>query len=136
MVRLIAAGLVEVGHGRITPAKFKKLLEAGDRTGLLVEAAPPNGLYLDKVSWASGTSSTDHVLTVLMVYRLTTALASGLGCLSAGLGCLMLSCRFTCLVMATHICQMWCVPLSPAAVLVVLHTAEQVCSVFGFAGIV
>jgi tRNA U38,U39,U40 pseudouridine synthase TruA len=53
MVRLIAAGLVEVGHGRITPAKFKKLLEAGDRTGLPVEAAPPTGLYLEKVSWGS-----------------------------------------------------------------------------------
>lgn len=49
MVRLIAAGLVEVGHGRISPAQFRKLLVAGDRQGLPVEAAPPNGLYLEKV---------------------------------------------------------------------------------------
>ena len=50
MVRLITAGLVEVGHGRITPAQFKKLLAKGDRLGLPVEAAPPHGLYLEEVS--------------------------------------------------------------------------------------
>lgn len=50
MVRLITAGLVEVGHGRISPAQFKGLLAKGDRSGLPVEAAPPNGLYLTKVS--------------------------------------------------------------------------------------
>jgi tRNA U38,U39,U40 pseudouridine synthase TruA len=49
MVRLVAAGLVEVGHGRITPAQFKKALAAGDRSALPVEAAPPNGLYLEQV---------------------------------------------------------------------------------------
>lgn len=49
MVRLIAAGLVEVGHGRISPTQFRKLLLAGDRQGLAVEAAPPHGLYLEKV---------------------------------------------------------------------------------------
>jgi tRNA U38,U39,U40 pseudouridine synthase TruA len=50
MVRLITAGLVEVGHGRISPAQFKKLLSKGDRAALPVEAAPPHGLYLSKVS--------------------------------------------------------------------------------------
>lgn len=49
MVRLITAGLVEVGHGRMTPAQFKKVLAAGDRSSLPVEAAPPHGLYLDRV---------------------------------------------------------------------------------------
>lgn len=57
MVRLIAAGLVEVGHGRITPAKFKKLLLAGDRTGLPVEAAPPHGLYLEQVRLESSAAA-------------------------------------------------------------------------------
>jgi hypothetical protein len=49
MVRLIAASLVEVGHGRVTPQQFKKQLEAGARAALQVEAAPPHGLYLQKV---------------------------------------------------------------------------------------
>eukprot|EP00879_Flechtneria_rotunda_P027255 GHRR01029181.1.p2 GENE.GHRR01029181.1~~GHRR01029181.1.p2 ORF type:complete len:206 (+),score=87.95 GHRR01029181.1:964-1581(+) len=49
MVRLIAAGLVEVGHGRISPRRFKQLLAAGDRSLLPIEAAPPQGLYLQKV---------------------------------------------------------------------------------------
>jgi tRNA U38,U39,U40 pseudouridine synthase TruA len=53
MVRLIAAGLVEVGHGRISPAQFRKLVVAGDRQGLPVEAAPPHGLYLEKVGAAA-----------------------------------------------------------------------------------
>lgn len=52
MVRLIAAGLVEVGHARISPAQFKKLLDAGDRAALPVEAAPPHGLYLQQVGFA------------------------------------------------------------------------------------
>lgn len=54
MVRLIAAGLVEVGHGRITPAQFKKALAAGDRSALPVEAAPPHGLYLEQVCLCKG----------------------------------------------------------------------------------
>lgn len=49
MVRLIAAGLVEVGHGRVSPQQFRKQLEAGSRAALQVEAAPPHGLYLRKV---------------------------------------------------------------------------------------
>ncbi|WIA08941.1 hypothetical protein OEZ85_008358 [Tetradesmus obliquus] len=49
MVRLIAAGLVEVGHGRVSPQQFRKQLEAGSRPALQVEAAPPHGLYLRKV---------------------------------------------------------------------------------------
>lgn len=28
---MIAAGLVEVGHRRITPERFRQILEAGDR---------------------------------------------------------------------------------------------------------
>jgi tRNA U38,U39,U40 pseudouridine synthase TruA len=49
MVRLIAAGLVEVGQGRLSAVQFKKLLDAGDRALLKVEAAPPYGLCLEKV---------------------------------------------------------------------------------------
>lgn len=49
MVRCLAAGLVEVGHGHMTPAQFKKVLAAGDRAALTVEAAPPHGLYLKEV---------------------------------------------------------------------------------------
>ncbi|KAF8072846.1 truA1 [Scenedesmus sp. PABB004] len=49
MVRVIAAGLVEVGHGRLRPAQFKQLLDAGDRARLEVEAAPPHGLVLERV---------------------------------------------------------------------------------------
>eukprot|EP00882_Tetradesmus_deserticola_P024741 GHRQ01027058.1.p2 GENE.GHRQ01027058.1~~GHRQ01027058.1.p2 ORF type:complete len:127 (-),score=27.62 GHRQ01027058.1:507-887(-) len=49
MVRLIAAGLVEVGHGRVSPQQFRRQLEAGSRAALQVEAAPPHGLYLQKV---------------------------------------------------------------------------------------
>lgn len=49
MVRLIAAALVEVGHGRMTPAQFGKVVAAGDRSALTVEAAPAHGLYLRQV---------------------------------------------------------------------------------------
>lgn len=49
MVRLIAAALVEVGQRRMSPAQFRALLAAADRSKLRVEAAPPHGLYLDKV---------------------------------------------------------------------------------------
>ncbi|PNW79181.1 hypothetical protein CHLRE_09g405150v5 [Chlamydomonas reinhardtii] len=51
MVRMLAAGLVEVGHGRITPQGLLKLLEKGDRSAL-PEAAPPTGLYLASVHYA------------------------------------------------------------------------------------
>lgn len=46
---MIAAGLVEVGQGRMTPAQFKNILEKGDRSALPVEAAPAHGLYLTQV---------------------------------------------------------------------------------------
>jgi hypothetical protein len=49
MVRLIVAGLVEVGHGRMSAAQLQQVLQAGDRSRLPVEAAPPHGLYLSKV---------------------------------------------------------------------------------------
>ncbi|GBF90172.1 tRNA pseudouridine(38,39,40) synthase [Raphidocelis subcapitata] len=49
MVRVIVALLVEVGHGRMTPAAARAALEAGDRGVLPFEAAPPHGLYLLKV---------------------------------------------------------------------------------------
>ena len=45
---MIAAGLVEVGHGRLSPAKLASILASGDRK-LLPEAAPPHGLFLDRV---------------------------------------------------------------------------------------
>lgn len=48
MVRMLAAGLVEVGHGRLSPAGLRELLEAADRSRL-PEAAPPHGLYLARV---------------------------------------------------------------------------------------
>ncbi|KAG2438287.1 hypothetical protein HYH02_010985 [Chlamydomonas schloesseri] len=50
MVRMLAAGLVEVGHGRISPQGLYKLLEKGDRAAL-PEAAPPTGLYLAAVHY-------------------------------------------------------------------------------------
>lgn len=40
--------LVEVGHGRMTPAAARAALEVGDRSVLPFEAAPPHGLYLLK----------------------------------------------------------------------------------------
>jgi tRNA U38,U39,U40 pseudouridine synthase TruA len=48
-VRMIASALVEVGHGRISPSRLLQLLEAGDRAGLGVEAAPASGLVLQQV---------------------------------------------------------------------------------------
>lgn len=67
MVRLIAAGLVEVGQGRLSAAQFKKLLDVGDRALLKVEAAPPHGLCLEEVRcpycWHShGQAAVDHTV--------------------------------------------------------------------------
>lgn len=49
MVRLIAAALVEVGHGRLSPLELRDLLESGDRSRLPIAAAPPHGLCLHRV---------------------------------------------------------------------------------------
>eukprot|EP00878_Enallax_costatus_P034684 GHUV01038477.1.p1 GENE.GHUV01038477.1~~GHUV01038477.1.p1 ORF type:complete len:341 (+),score=98.26 GHUV01038477.1:636-1658(+) len=54
MVRLIAAALVEVGHRRMTPSQFLKVLDSGDRSALTVEAAPAHGLYLTQVRSSRG----------------------------------------------------------------------------------
>jgi hypothetical protein len=48
MVRLLAAGLVEVGQGRLTPQQLQQVLAGGDRSKL-PEAAPACGLYLKQV---------------------------------------------------------------------------------------
>ncbi|GIL87313.1 hypothetical protein Vretimale_1737 [Volvox reticuliferus] len=51
MVRMLAAGLVEVGHRRLTPAGLLELLRRADRSAL-PEAAPPHGLYLARVHYS------------------------------------------------------------------------------------
>ncbi len=48
MVRIMVGTLIEVGKGKITPAEFKSILEARDRT-LAGPTAPPQGLFLLKV---------------------------------------------------------------------------------------
>lgn len=48
MVRMLAAGLVEVGHGRTSPEQLRAILKGGQRDRL-PEAAPPHGLYLMRV---------------------------------------------------------------------------------------
>lgn len=48
MVRLLAAGLVEVGQGRLSPQQLQQVLAGGDRSKL-TEAAPAHGLYLKQV---------------------------------------------------------------------------------------
>ncbi|KXZ49697.1 hypothetical protein GPECTOR_20g554 [Gonium pectorale] len=50
MVRMLAAGLVEVGHRRLSPAGLAQLLARADRSAL-PEAAPPHGLYLSAVHY-------------------------------------------------------------------------------------
>jgi len=75
MVRLITAGLVEVGHGRMTPAQFKKVLAAGDRSSLPVEAAPPHGLYLDRVSAGQQLVELAACLTISSAYACHTGSA-------------------------------------------------------------
>ncbi|GIL44170.1 hypothetical protein Vafri_1700 [Volvox africanus] len=54
MVRMLAAGLVEVGHRRLTPAGLRELLQRADRSAL-PEAAPPHGLYLARVHYSGDT---------------------------------------------------------------------------------
>lgn len=66
MVRLIAAALVEVGHGRMTPAQLKRVLDAGNRAALTIEAAPAHGLYLQQVGPCSVTSCQEHTLCVIL----------------------------------------------------------------------
>lgn len=51
MVRVIVGALVEVGHGRISPAKFAKAVAEANRDAF-PEAAPAHGLYLERV-WYS-----------------------------------------------------------------------------------
>ena len=48
MVRNIAGGLVDLGLHRITPVRFREILESGDRTQLGA-TAPAQGLCLETV---------------------------------------------------------------------------------------
>lgn len=48
MVRSLVGGLVNVGTGRLTPDQVRQILESKKRT-MLVETAPPQGLFLEKV---------------------------------------------------------------------------------------
>jgi tRNA pseudouridine38-40 synthase len=50
MVRSLAGALVSVGEGRLTPADIKSILASHHRTAR-VQTAPPQGLFLTKVSY-------------------------------------------------------------------------------------
>jgi tRNA pseudouridine38-40 synthase len=50
MVRSLAGALVSVGEGRLTPADIKTILTSEHRTAK-VQTAPPQGLFLTKVSY-------------------------------------------------------------------------------------
>lgn len=48
MVRLAVGTLAQVGREKISPRDFREILESGEKTKF-VQAAPPGGLYLEKV---------------------------------------------------------------------------------------
>lgn len=48
MVRNIVGTVVNVGKGKITPEKFKEILEAKNRQKAGI-TAPPQGLFLEEV---------------------------------------------------------------------------------------
>ncbi len=50
MVRNIAGLLVDVGKGIVTPARFREILDAADRTQAAI-TAPPQGLFLKEVRY-------------------------------------------------------------------------------------
>ncbi len=50
MVRAIVGTLVEVGKGRITVEEFRAIVESGNRANAS-SAAPPDGLYLSKITY-------------------------------------------------------------------------------------
>ena len=50
MVRTIVGTVVEVGRGRIPPAKISEILAAKDRVASGM-TAPANGLFLDHVEY-------------------------------------------------------------------------------------
>ena len=50
MVRSLAGVLVAVGEGRLTPAQVREILDSRRRTPL-VQTAPPQGLFLRRVSY-------------------------------------------------------------------------------------
>lgn len=56
MVRNIVGTLVEVGRGEISPTQVKSVLQVRDRKKAGI-CAPPHGLYLMQVDYASGNSS-------------------------------------------------------------------------------
>ncbi|KAG2488767.1 hypothetical protein HYH03_012765 [Edaphochlamys debaryana] len=69
MVRMLAAGLVEVGHRRITPAGLAEALAAADRSALPIEAAPPHGLVLSRVHFAGDAGFEARVRAVAEAVR-------------------------------------------------------------------
>ena len=52
MVRNIVGTLIKIGRGMISPAGMKDILESKDRTRA-GETAPPNGLFLERITYKS-----------------------------------------------------------------------------------
>jgi tRNA pseudouridine38-40 synthase len=50
MVRIIVGTLIEVAHGRIAPESITDIISSRDRSKAGM-TAPPEGLYLNKVSY-------------------------------------------------------------------------------------
>ncbi len=69
---MLAATLVEVGAGRLCASQVARALAAGDRHAL-PEAAPPHGLYLDRVWYPED-----------MQELLSRCVSSGTSCAAAG----------------------------------------------------
>jgi tRNA pseudouridine38-40 synthase len=53
MVRSLVGGLMNVGIGKLTPADMARILQERKRTAL-IETAPPEGLFLEKVFYPPG----------------------------------------------------------------------------------
>lgn len=53
MVRSLVGGLINVGIGKLTPDQIRQILAERERTAL-IETAPPQGLFLEKVFYPAG----------------------------------------------------------------------------------